>query len=126
MPNYCKERVSVQTAHMFLEQAYDCMSMIHKICAVLQFDGHIVVLKCGAKNQSKADFAVVFSTQGSYRQLTISCTDPLRHDMYACVLVRVQEAGGIDKLPETTLDKITIKNHVKTMGDLIDGFDDRL
>lgn len=119
MPNYCKERVSVQTAHMFLEQAYDCMVMIHKICAVLGFDGCIVVLKCDAKNQSKSDFAVVFSKGNKNHQLTISCTDPLRHDMYACVLVRVQEAGGIDNLPETTFDKPTIEAHSKVLDDLV-------
>ena len=109
MASHTRERMSVQSAQMLLEQAQWCLDILKKIGTVLQFGGDITL--CRERDKT----AVLFIKPDFCRQLTISSTDPLKHDLYACVLVRVQEAGGLQNLPQCNRTATNVDG--KTMND---------
>lgn len=110
MVSYTRERMSVQSAQMLLEQAQWCLDILKNISTVLQFGGDITLCKDRDKT------AVLFIKPDFCRQLTISSTDPLKHDLYACVLVRVQEAGGLQNLPQCSMAVKNAHKQPKTTG----------
>lgn len=96
---------SVSSAFSYLDKAQQCLELLDRVKNVLKFEHEIKLLK----NDSRSGgYCVQFtypqapcSMKGKSRFLFIQDNDNLAEDLYSCILVRVQEAGGILELPDT-------------------------
>ena len=118
--------ISVSEARGSMVQAQNVMRLLEKACATLRFMGTI---EFGDPTQpgSRDGYILLFipkeKSNGKFgtRFLTITERDNLFEDIYACIIVRVNEAGGIDynfmdSADLSRLDKETIieMNNIKT------------
>ena len=95
---------SVSEARGSMVQAQNVMRLLEKACATLRFMGTIEFddpTQPGSRDGYILLFIPKEKSNGKFgtRFLAITERDNLFEDIYACIIVRVNEAGGIDKLP---------------------------
>lgn len=120
--------ISVNKARGSMVQAQNVMRLLEKACATLRFTGTIE-FSDPTQPRNRDGYTLLFipkeKSNGKFstRFLSITERDNLFEDIYACIIVRVQEAGGVDKLPTARSGYRSVRNMVEEVPDL-DGHDD--
>ena len=120
--------ISVNKARGSMVQAQNVMRLLEKTCATLRFMGTIEFsdpTQPGHRDGYTLLFIPKEKSNGKFgtRFLAITERDNLFEDIYTCIIVRVQEAGGIDKLPTARSGYRSVRNMMGEPSDL-DGHDD--
>ena len=92
--------ISVSEARGSMVQAQNVMRLLEKACATLQFNGTIEFQDPTVPGRKDGCVLLFIPSEKDTkpRSLTIFTRDSLFADLYSCIIVRVQEAGGVDKL----------------------------
>lgn len=121
--------ISVSEARESMVQAQNVMRLLEKACATLRFTGTIEFsdpTQPGHRDGYTLLFIPKEKSNGKFgtRFLAITERDNLFEDIYACIIVRVQEAGGIDKLPTARSGYRSVRNMMGEPSVLDDHDDD--
>ena len=120
------DAISVKEAYGSMVQAQNVLKLMNKLASTLQFSGTVQFQDAKESPYSRAnEFVVLFiphDAKKDKRALSIRTNDVLFEDIYACVVVRVQEAGGVDKLPRAASSTRAISPYQKL--DKSDGEDE--
>ena len=110
--------ISVSEARGSMVQAQNVMRLLEKACATLRFMGTIE-FSDPTQPGSRDGYILLFipkeKSNGKFgtRFLTIIERDTLFEDIYSCVIVRVQEAGGVEKLPTVNFTQHSVRHMVE-------------
>ena len=121
--------ISVSEARGSMVQAQNVMRLLEKVCVTLRFMGTIE-FSDPTQPGSRDGYILLFipkeKSNGKFgtRFLTIIERDNLFDDIYACIIVRVNEAGGIDKLPTARSGYRSVRHVVEEPSVLDDRDDD--
>ena len=120
--------ISVSEARGSMVQAQNVMRLLEKVCNTLHFMGTIEFndpTMPGRRDGYTVLFIPKQKLNGKLcaRFLTITERDNLFDDIYACIIVRVQEAGGVDKLPSMSSGYRSVR-HVVEETPVLDDHDD--
>ena len=117
--------ISVREARGSMVQAQNVMRLLEKACTTLRFMGTIEFSDPTVPG-NRDGYTILFipkeKLNGKFgtRFLTITERDDLFEDIYACIIVRVNEAGGIDKLPTMRSGYRTVRHMVDEASNLDD------
>ena len=93
--------MNVSKARGMLVQAQNVLLILKRACDTLQFDGTIE-FQDPKSTHTSGDCIIIFRPNDSTKKchyLRVKNNDDLHDNVYACIVVRVQEAGGVYKLP---------------------------
>ena len=119
--------ISVKDARGSMVQAQNVMRLLEKVCVTLRFMGTIEFNDptiSGRRDGYTLLFIPKERDGNVVRFLVITERDTLFEDIYSCVIVRVQEAGGIDKLPTARSGYRSVRQMVEEPSVLDDRDDD--
>lgn len=92
------DTINVIDACGAMVQAQNVLKLLKKACTTLKFDGVIEFEEPNRTDHCTVHFVPNNKCEETH-YLYIQASDHLFRDLYSCLIVRVQEAGGIDKLP---------------------------
>ena len=120
--------ISVNEARGSMVQAQNVMRLLEKVCVTLRFMGTIEFNDPtipGRRDGYTLLFIPKEKSNGKFgtRFLVITERDTLFEDIYACIIVRVNEAGGVEKLPAANFGYRSVR-HMVEEAPVLDDHDD--